>query len=545
MKNNMVLEAYILAEQYLLNKFDDDNMSKIRTELMAITGIKKTIKVDKSNDRIAYKELQNKLASLNEKGADRKEKGVYYTPYDVVKFIVTNSIKSAYGKLHSNSLHVMDLNGIPYKSFCLSKSIYDPTCGAGEFLLSALEIKFDLMDAHQKTVNKNYVQNILKTIFGNDIDIESIIISKIRLFLCTLKRYGVNSIVGISNIMNANFTTLDFVSNNPIDLKFDIIVGNPPYVEDSKSNLEPSKKYGNIYGNVLENAALSLADKGSMGFVIPLSYISTPRMKTLRNVMFDLVKEQYILSYADRPDCLFTSVHQKLCIVIGKKRNIAENIIYTDGYKYWYNAEREELFNNAYAVKNNVSCEDYIPKLGTAHDVSIYRKITRKHTKLSDMFNGNDFPIYLNMRAAFWIKSFLTQHDGSEYRAFHCESLEHKNYCMCLLNSSLFWWYWICISDCWHITQKELNGFKIPRLNNFRQVNLLAQNLENALERTKEYVGTKQTDYEYKHKNCVNEIHAIDDYINNLFGLTDEESLYIKDFAYRYRIGGGAENEGN
>ena len=116
---------------------------------------------------------------------------------------------------------------------------------------------------------------------------------------------------------------------------------------------------------------------------------------------------------------------------------------------------------------------------------------------------------------------------------------------MCLLNSSLFWWYWICISDCWHITQKELNGFTVPHLNNYTQVNRLAQALENALEQTKEYVGTKQVDYEYKHKNCTNEIHAIDDYINDLFGLTAQESLYIKDFAFRYRIGGGVEDEGN
>lgn len=55
----------------------------------------------------------------------------------------------------------------------------------------------------------------------------------------------------------------------------------------------------------------------------------------------------------------------------------------------------------------------------------------------------------------------------------------------------------------------------------------LAHNLRQRLEDTKVYVGTKQTEYEYKHRECIKEIHAIDTYVNDLFGLTKEESEYI------------------
>jgi hypothetical protein len=81
----------------------------------------------------------------------------------------------------------------------------------------------------------------------------------------------------------------------------------------------------------------------------------------------------------------------------------------------------------------------------------------------------------------------------------------------------------------------------MPIITDFRKTNRLAEQLENRLEETKVYVGTKQVEYEYKHKACTNEIHEIDDFVNALFGLTDSESVYIKNFAYRYRIGGGAE----
>jgi len=539
--------AISLIKRYLNDRFENKDKKIINAEVVALSSISvdEFCEIKESEPHVDYNQLQTILAVLNEKENIQKSKGVYYTPTDVVKFILTNTVKSHYGKLRPNNLHVMDLNGIPYKSFCGTKKIYDPTCGAGEFLLTALDMKYNLMEMHKDSIGKSTIEKILGTIYGNDINNDSIVISKLRLFLCTLKRFGVTKIKGISKTINNNFTTLDFVTNNPENNTFDIVVGNPPYVEDSKSDVEPEVKYGNIYGNVLDNSAQLLGEKGVMGFIIPLSYVSTPRMKNLRDTLFEQVKEQYILSYSDRPDCLFASVHQKLCIVIARKRNTLEKNIYTDNYRYWYNWERNELFDSAQAVKNTLYTDEYIPKLGSETDVNIYKKIVANKQSIQELMSNENESLYLNMRAAFWIKAFINSHDGAEYKEFSCENEDVRNYCICLLNSSLFWWYWICVSDCWHITQKELNGFKVPRINNYDIINELAQRLEIELENKKEYVGTKQTEYEYKHKNCTETIHQIDDIINQAFGLTEEENLYIKQFAYRYRTSGGNNDENN
>lgn len=79
-----------------------------------------------------------------------------------------------------------------------------------------------------------------------------------------------------------------------------------------------------------------------------------------------------------------------------------------------------------------------------------------------------------------------------------------------------------------------------PGIPNDIKATELANALRKRLEDTKAYVGTKQTEYEYKHRECLKEIHAIDDYINSLYGLTAEENRYIKKYALRYRTSGGA-----
>ncbi len=542
----MITEALHATYNYLFNNSEEFS-GTINLELNAITGRKdqKIINEKFENAIRSYEEIQNLLSKLNEKESIRKSKGVYYTPSDVVNFIISNCMKLAEECLCCENMSDTSMDILDYKRICFEKVFYDPTCGAGEFLLAVLEMKFDLYDKYVKQLSPKDIIDIVRTIKGNDINEESTTITKLRLFLCVIKRYGKKYIDGISGVLNDNFENIDFVvSDMQHHEKYDAIVGNPPYVEDSKSGLLLKEKYGNIYANVLINACKILKTDGVMGFVIPLSYISTPRMKILREKLENELKEQWILSYADRPDCLFSSVHQKLNILIGAKK-LKKNI-YTGNYQFWYREERAKLFKNVAIINNNLENELFIPKLGNKLDYEIYKKISRAGDKsISSMTDAGEYTIYLNMRATFWIKSFLNEHDGSEYKILRFKAEKERNYISCILNSSVFWWFWICVSDCWHITKKELNGFMVPQIDDFLIVNNMAYELEHQLEKTKVYVGTKQVDYEYKHKLCTDTIHIIDDYINKLYGLTDEESVYIKEFAYRYRIGGGPSEKNN
>jgi hypothetical protein len=33
---------------------------------------------------------------------------------------------------------------------------------------------------------------------------------------------------------------------------------------------------------------------------------------------------------------------------------------------------------------------------------------------------------------------------------------------LCLLTSSLYYWYWLTISDCYHVTKRDVNGLPLP-----------------------------------------------------------------------------------
>ncbi len=542
MNNSMIEKALGITMPYLKENYSQAECGIIITELEKIIGNFETSASYEGGH--TYESLQRILSNINEKEDIRREKGVYYTPNDIVDFTLMNAAKLACGRLNEGNIHVMDLNGIPYTIFCYEKTVFDPTCGTGEFLLAALNKKFDLLELHHNEITSGKIKKVIATIFGNDTNKESIEITSLRFLLCVAHRYGAQKVIGLAEILLKCFKNYDYVTEKAHPEKYDVLIGNPPYVEDGKSGLVLSKKYGNIYANVLYNAAMQLNPDGVIAFVVPLSYVSTPRMKTIREDLSKVVQEQFVLSYSDRPDCLFTSVHQKLCLLFGKNTG-SEISYYTGNYTYWYKEERESLFRDASTVKNPFVTEEYIPKVGTAIDVSVYNKIMEQSTSISTLLDSGSEHIYLNMRAAFWIKAFLGKHETGEYKAFGCETAEMRNYAMCLLNSSLFWWYWICVSDCWHITKKELAGFKIPALKDSSMVSVLAENLEKKLEETKVYVGTKQVDYEYKHKECVKEIHEIDDLIAKLYKLTDEEALYIRNFAYRYRISGGAKNGRN
>ena len=132
MPSEILLDALRITNSYLTRNYTNSQLRAIHIELSALTGGAET--PESTVAAYSYEETQLALACLNEKESIRKDKGVYYTPSDIVQFILTNSVKMACIKRRPDNLSDMELDGDSHSTFCYPKTVYDPTCGAGVLL---------------------------------------------------------------------------------------------------------------------------------------------------------------------------------------------------------------------------------------------------------------------------------------------------------------------------------------------------------------------------------------------------------------------------
>lgn len=499
-------------------------------------------------------QLQKRLANVNEKQNKRRQYGVYYTPTDVTRYMVVNALLALavpeQTQLLPEGEGMRRLLALPEgqrRHLALETGVFDPTCGAGEFLLSTLEIKARLLCPDGGRPNSWQMLALLETLYGNDIDPQSTDISKLRLFLAVAGSLTPWQREQAAHRLSVRFTNTDFVQQPGAYPACMLCVGNPPYVEYGRLAQRPAGGFGNIFADVMKNALDALPAGGVLSLVVPLSYLSTARMGAIRDYVRRHTRWQAVLSFADRPDCLFTGVHQKLCLVWARKQPGGHRL-YTSHYRHWYKAERGALFDCCPLLENPYVEEACWPKLANEVERDVFAQLyTRGETPslYRLMQEKTGAPVFLNMRGTFFVKAFSFHPGSKEYRRFWVEPAL-RGFILCLLNSSLYYFFWTALSDCWHITRKELEGFSVPAIEklDLARFDALAAQLMEQLERTKRYIGTRQTQYEYKHKDCFAVLDAVDDALAGVYGLTAEELAYVKAYDRRYRTGNG-EHEGN
>lgn len=540
--------------RYLVYSYTDSlNLTGQEQELFQkvfdeLTGISILEKVRVIRPSITLSDCQERLAHLNERTARQKKEGVYYTPEDLTEYMVLNAFNCF---CYPDVSDVQDRESL-YDSLCalssksirrlISSSVFDPTCGAGEFLLTAFKIKYSLLKATKEKVSDSDIINILSSIKGNDIAPDSIVISKSRLLIEAFSLLVNKSlVVELKRAMDTGFTVEDYVLTvRPKAPLYDIMLGNPPYFEYSTLDVVPEGGFGNVYCDVLNNVCQESSTTGVMAFVVPLSYVSTPRMNRIRTTVCGTFSKQFVLSFADRPDCLFVSAHQKLCIIIGARRTSRNSKgVYTSTYYYWYKSERNSLFHNLSTSLNFFGNTNCYPKLGNEIEISLYNKTHNEGTSLSTLLAGTGATnlLYLNMRGCFWMKVFSFNPGSNEYKTFPVNSGDY-GLVACLLNSSLFFTQWIALSDCWHITRKDFSSFTVPDVTAEKKALFsgLFRRLEQRLEETKEYIGSKQVEYEYKHRLCKDIIDEIDNELGEIYNLLPTELEYVKSFKLKYRL---------
>ena len=539
------------------------------------------------------------LGSVIEKVVNQRETGAYYTPNDTTHYIAKYTILFSLlcsCELHdlafdffniyqkTNNVDILNstedpisnlaiaINELPidrkeivFNTIC-NFTVLDPTCGTGAFIVAAADILLALFDAinMQRFMTReqfciNMFQNCL---YG--VDIEPVAISLIHL---RAKIYLLHKGISTEKIdsLKLHFFCGDALqSTNSFswdrDLKqvrhrggFDCIIGNPPYVEQRKTQYTSDDlanystlSCGNLFAYVVEKSIHLLKENSYMGMIVPISLVSTQRMNPLRKLLFDNGESVYFSNFSDRPSCLFTGVHQKLTIFFFKKTSSSKCRVYTSTYLHWNKNERSSLFGRVkyqLTPKSQIT-EDGIAKIGDETKFGILEKVSllpfsiKEYIAQSSSSTGND--IYLNQRMTFWAKCFSMPEPSNEYKTYSVDKRCKNKSFAALLNSSLFYLLWETYSDCWHITRKDLYFLRIGeeflKSKNQELLSNLQDDLEKKLKQTRKYVYTKQTDYIYIHRLCKNEIEKIDDAISLIFGFSDAERKYIKEYNIKYRL---------
>ena len=347
---------------------------------------------------------------------------------------------------------------------------------------------------------------------------------------------------------------------------FDAIIGNPPYVEYSKVAKEYSvKNYrtescGNLYAFVMERNQVLVSKKGRSGMIVPHSAFCTDRMGRVIN-LFDKEVKLWTSTYAIRPCKLFVGSDQRLAIYL--TRFDPKNEGYSTCYHRWHEEFRPSLFDLLeYAPINSFPYKNSLPKVSSPIESNIWNKI-QAYQPLALKLSGNAIAYYHNA-PRYWIRSmtfapyFWNDRDGEQI-SVHVKSLKMSNKVeastvVAALNSTLFYWWFIVLSDCRDLNRREIETFPIGLetmsesiKDNLSELTstLMKDYKSHAVRKEAEYKATGTVVYdEFYPKYSKPIIDEIDRVLAKHYGFTGEELDFIINYDIKYRMGlGGKETE--
>ena len=343
---------------------------------------------------------------------------------------------------------------------------------------------------------------------------------------------------------------------------FDVIIGNPPYVEYTKKDPKTKKSIsdiykitgylteecGNLYAFVIERCFAILKNRNNLGMIVPLTLVSNNNMKLLRNLITE-AGTCYASNYEIRPSSLFEGVEQRLTIFV--VRNTDNNVIMTTAIQRWAKNCRSTLFEKIYYVASIK--KETIWRFSNELEKDIFEKFS-KHKEISyqltTMKYNNSQCWYRTAGVRYWIIFSNRGFDSESLSNKKCyfQSSEKSKYYMAALNSNLFWWYYAVNYDMFNCKDYMIFAFRLNYNNNSKLESLANELEEDLLKNRQELITHSKTrgvvnSYVYKKRYSKPIIDLIDVVLSKYYGFTEEELDFIINYDIKYRMGGDLEED--
>lgn len=341
---------------------------------------------------------------------------------------------------------------------------------------------------------------------------------------------------------------------------FDVIIGNPPYVEynDKIKKLYTIKNYtteecGNLYAYVCERAYSITGKNSILSMIVPISIINTPRYFELRKIYKTGITYYSNYSGDTNPGTMFDGVKHNLTIFVHEKSSNS-SMVYTTNFIRFYNDYRDSLFKTI-VYQSATEGQDGYFKFGNEIQKQIYDKV-RLYPSISNIFantktinkifmkstSGSHYKLFFDEPPYFSVNGI--REISSSFKPIYFYSNVNAKSTLAFLNSNLFNMFWCALSDGRNVTFKEIKSLGFDTNNNDVKNSLtaVADKLMSDLDSHSQIVTYNKTKgitkyAQFKPRLSKHIIDEIDNVLAKHYGFTDEELDYIINYDIKYRMG--------
>ena len=337
---------------------------------------------------------------------------------------------------------------------------------------------------------------------------------------------------------------------------FDVIVGNPPYVEYREEEflytLPPceTRSCGNLYPIVVERSHVLLSPQGWQGMILPLAAFATRNMLPFIEGFLRWFPCSWLSFYHFRPSMLFCSSKvASLPTVIYLAKASGQRQRFSTAVTKWVAPQRQQLFSSLsycqVTTGRDPENQHYYAKFGSALENALLEKLLCHTTVKSYLASvpGANSMFYRSAGGLYW-KVFLNfawpyQTTSNKQCTFGTEY--DRDVFVALFNSSLFWWYYTVTFDTFNLKDYMLFGFRFSYPQSDELIaacKALCQRLmhdyQNNARHLKRGVTDSYTIYAKKSKPILDEIDYL---LGQHYGFSADEIDFLINYDLKYRMG--------